>query len=217
MNIDKTIYNVNNIIQLIDLNKDIVNFNLTFKTECENPEQVYQLVVVDQLTLDNGEPLAFKTTQGSLSGNIVSDKDIYKNYLLVLKSENECKIKVEINCKPIIKEQPKEEIISSNFNSNSNSNSNFNSNSMFNPNFIFKIFYKYKIRIFIIVVVLVCISLLYKKYGIKIQSPITEDPLDNSLDNDDRYSISSRSPSVSSRSSKRSTNYSNISDMAKEY
>ncbi len=203
MNIDKNIYNVNNMIQLIDLNKDIVNFNLNFKTECENPEQVYQLVVVDQITLDNGEPLSFKTAKGSLSGNIVSDKDMYKNYLLVLKSENECKIKVEIDCKPIIKEQPKEEIITPNFNSN------------FNSNFFSKIFYKYKIRIIVIVIVIVCISLLYKKYGIK-QSHITEDPLSNELDNDDRYSMSSRSPSVSSRSSKRS-NYSTFSEIAGQF
>jgi hypothetical protein len=215
MNIDKNTYNVNNMIQLIDLNKDIVNFNLNFKTECENPEQVYQLVVVDQITLDNGEPLSFKTAKGSLSGNIVSDKDMYKNYLLVLKSENECKIKVEIDCKPIIKEQPKEELITPNFNSNFNSNSNSNSNFNFNSNFFSKIFYKYKIRIIVIVIVIVCISLLYKKYGIK-QSHITEDPLSNELDNDDRYSMSSRSPSVSSRSSKRS-NYSTFSEIAGQF
>ena len=105
--IDTKIYNVTKMKQLIDLNKDIIDFDLTFKTTCENKEQEYQLLVVDQNTLDSGEPIEYKTTTGSLSGNIISDKGIYKNYLLILKSDNDCRIKVEIDCKPLEKLRPK--------------------------------------------------------------------------------------------------------------
>lgn len=95
------IYNINKMKQLIDLNKNIVNFDLTFKTECDNPNQEYYLIVVDQETLDNDSPLDYKIAKGSLSGTIISDKGIYQNYLLILKSDNDCKIKVDIDLKPI--------------------------------------------------------------------------------------------------------------------
>lgn len=92
--------------QLIDLNGASTNFDLTFTaTSAENAE--FHALVVDQNTLDKipHENLEFKRASGSISGNIVSDKNIYQNYFLCLKSDKPCDVEVVINKKEI---QPKQ-------------------------------------------------------------------------------------------------------------
>ena len=92
--------------QLIDLNGASTNFDLTFTaTSPENAE--FHALVVDQNTLDKipHENLEFKRASGSISGNIVSDKNIYQNYFLCLKSDKPCDVEVIINKKEI---QPKQ-------------------------------------------------------------------------------------------------------------
>ena len=47
----------------------------------------FEVVVVDQNTLDNSPELEFRQTSGgTMSANIISDKNVYQNYFLVLKS-----------------------------------------------------------------------------------------------------------------------------------
>jgi hypothetical protein len=59
-------------------------------------------LVVDQSTLDNNPNLEFKrANEGSMSGNIISDKNIYQNYFLCLKSETPCEVDVTIDKKEI--------------------------------------------------------------------------------------------------------------------
>ena len=90
------IVNVNNIQQLIDLNKDLINFKLDFKVSSEN-NQPFETVVVSQTKLDSGEPLEFKKVDnGFISGNIVADNGSKQNYYLVLKSDTPTKCTVEI-------------------------------------------------------------------------------------------------------------------------
>jgi hypothetical protein len=92
--------------QLIDLNGDSINFDLTFTaTSSENAD--FHALVVDQNTLDKvpHDSLEFKRASGSISGNIVSDKNIYQNYFLCLKSDKPCQVEVIINKKEI---QPKQ-------------------------------------------------------------------------------------------------------------
>jgi len=86
--------------QLIDLNGRLTNFDLTFQAKSLD-NSPFDVVVVDQSTLDNNNNLEFKRATGTISGNIVSDNNVYQNYFLCLKSENPCQIEVLIDKKEI--------------------------------------------------------------------------------------------------------------------
>lgn len=87
--------------QLVDLNEDTVNFNLNFTVVSKDKVPFY-LIVVDQNTLDKDDPLEFKhCDKGVISGNIISDKDVYQNYYLCLKADNPCDVQVIIDKKEI--------------------------------------------------------------------------------------------------------------------
>lgn len=103
--IKKTI-SVNKHKQLIDLNGDKINYELNFSIKSKD-DLPFELIVVSQSTLDSGEKLDYKNiTNGFISGNIVSDKNVYQNYFLLLKSENptECYIEITIKDIPVNKE-----------------------------------------------------------------------------------------------------------------
>ena len=93
--------------QLVDLNGETANFDLTFNVNCKTKDS-FQVVVVDQATLDNNPELEYRNTDdGQISGNIISDKNIYQNYFLCLKSEKPCIVDITIDKKEI---EPKPEI-----------------------------------------------------------------------------------------------------------
>lgn len=83
--------------QLFDLNGDITNFDLKFSVTSIDNNPFY-VVVVDQQELDeNPDNLQWKSvTDKNISGNIVSDKNIHKNYLLCVKSDVESNVNIEI-------------------------------------------------------------------------------------------------------------------------
>lgn len=80
--------------QLIDLNDDSTNFNLSFNVSCHD-NTPFEILVVDQTTLDNSPELEYKKVSGSINGTIVADKNVYQNYFLILKSETPCKVDIE--------------------------------------------------------------------------------------------------------------------------
>lgn len=81
--------------QLVDLNQQSTNFELTFNvTSLENKE--FYILVADQTTLDNEDNLEFKKVSGNISGNITADKNVYQNYFLCLKSDNPCVVKINV-------------------------------------------------------------------------------------------------------------------------
>ena len=87
--------------QLIDLNGDITNFSLTFTATSKDGTE-FDALVVDQTTLDNNNQLEYKKAKkGSISGNIVSNSDIYQNFYLILKSSTKCDCDVEIKIKEV--------------------------------------------------------------------------------------------------------------------
>ena len=88
-NTKKTTHVLGKIKQLIDLNGDSINFNLNFKVQSKD-NSPFHVLVVDQDTLDNTPSLEYKEAKGSISGNIVADKNKYQNYYLILKSDNPC-------------------------------------------------------------------------------------------------------------------------------
>jgi hypothetical protein len=100
MSVKKT-YSLSSTQQLIDLNGETTNFDLSFSVTSKG-KQPFDLLVVDQSTLDNNPNLEFKrANEGSMSGNIISDKNIYQNYFLCLKSETPCEVDVTIDKKEI--------------------------------------------------------------------------------------------------------------------
>lgn len=87
-------YTVNNRRQLVDLNGDSKNFDLTFTCTSKDGTS-FDVLVVDQATLDSTPTLQYKKANGTISGNIVADKDVYQNYFLVLKADKPCEVTVK--------------------------------------------------------------------------------------------------------------------------
>ena len=107
-NNNKKTYRLGKIKQLIDLNGDSINFDLTFKVIAKDPSIPFNVLVVDQNTLDNTPELQYKKVDnGSITGKITADKNMYQNYFLILKSEIPCDVDVEL----IKKNLPKTPII----------------------------------------------------------------------------------------------------------
>jgi hypothetical protein len=94
-------YTLGSMKQLIDLNGDITNFDLTFTVTSVNGSE-FDVIVVDQTTLDNNPNLDYKKAKGgTISGNILSDKGVYQNYFLLLKSGVPLEVNVDINIKEV--------------------------------------------------------------------------------------------------------------------
>ena len=98
MSQSKKTYTLGKIKQLIDLNGDSTNFDLSFTVTCHD-DTPFNLLVVDQTTLDNTPELQYKEANKTISGNIVADKNVYQNYFLILKSEKTCSVDVELTKK----------------------------------------------------------------------------------------------------------------------
>jgi hypothetical protein len=94
----KHVINVSKIKQLVDLNQHFTNFNLKFNAVSQNQDDFYA-AVVDQTTLDSlsDSEIDYKLANGSLSGSVSSDKNIYQNHFLILKSDNPTIVEVEVN------------------------------------------------------------------------------------------------------------------------
>lgn len=87
--------------QIIDLNGASVNFDINFAVRSKNGTPFYA-VVVDQEQLDNGKELEYKKAEnGEISANLVSDKNIYKSYNLILRSDEEQDVDVIVDKKII--------------------------------------------------------------------------------------------------------------------
>jgi hypothetical protein len=86
--------------QLVDLNGETTNFDLTF-TATSKDNSSFDVLVVDQTTLDNNPNLEYKRANGTISGNIVSDKNVYQNYFLCLKSDQPCQVDISVDKKEI--------------------------------------------------------------------------------------------------------------------
>lgn len=78
--------------QLIDLNKEYINFEIFFECRSIDATKDFEMLVInqDQLnTIDLSNLVMKKTKGGYISGNIVADENTYQNYFLVVKSVGE--------------------------------------------------------------------------------------------------------------------------------
>jgi hypothetical protein len=99
-------YNLATRHQLIDLNKEYVNFKLEFQVFCADPHKEFEALVVEQSQLDANldiKTLEMKRAKGKIGGNIIADKNKSQNYFLVLKglSDEPTEVEVTINLEEI--------------------------------------------------------------------------------------------------------------------
>lgn len=93
--IDK-LYNITNVNTLIDLNENINNFdcNFTITNIDDSDNGKFKLSIVSQEELDDGD-IQYRNITGSISGNINSKNGIYENYIILIKSDNDCKCHIK--------------------------------------------------------------------------------------------------------------------------
>jgi len=97
----KNTYSLSKIKQLINLNGELVNFDLTFRIVAKNKEP-FEALVVDQLTLDNSPTLQYKKIEeGELSGNISNNNNTPQTFFLIMRSDPPCEVDIEINRREI--------------------------------------------------------------------------------------------------------------------
>jgi ElaB/YqjD/DUF883 family membrane-anchored ribosome-binding protein len=95
------IYDVTEIKQLINLNKDKTNFSLDFEVKSVDGSP-FKALVVSESNLNSGEELEYKDVQeGHITGNILNDKGVYQNYFLLLKSDTPTKCEVILDIKDV--------------------------------------------------------------------------------------------------------------------
>jgi hypothetical protein len=129
MSTKKTVL-VNQMKKLIDLNGDKINYELNFKVTSKD-SLPFDTIVVSQSTLDSGEKLEYKKVlNGIITGNIVSDKNVYQNFFLLLKSDTpvECTVEIDIKDIPVNEDflRQQELMLKSQLTNKPDSNTNYN-------------------------------------------------------------------------------------------
>jgi hypothetical protein len=112
MNFSKTLLLDNNQTQILDLNGDTTNFTIDFNIKGDSP---FEMCLTTQDMLDHGTPLDFKKIQTSIAASVRADTNEYKNYIIVVRSQNPNKVQADIEKKiiepkpqPITKTEPNE-------------------------------------------------------------------------------------------------------------
>lgn len=103
-------YQIGKIMKLIDLNKDVTNFDMGFQVVADDNAE-FEIVIIDQDTLDEGN-LEYKKVQGSINGSIRNDKNMYQNYMMALRADKPCTINVETTFNRLPDNIPQPEMIS---------------------------------------------------------------------------------------------------------
>ncbi len=109
MPITNKTYPCSDVRQLIDLNGDATNFNAKFTLTSEKGDE-FDMLIVDQTMLDNQKELQYKrVTEGTISGKIELDKNVYQNYFIILKSDKPTDINVELEFERLPDRMPTQE------------------------------------------------------------------------------------------------------------
>ena len=109
---DKTL-TVNSKKQLVDLNEDLVNFQIQLKVTPQEKGEFYA-AIVKQTDLDSGN-VEYQKFSKSFAANVENTDNNYQNHFLCLKSDVDIPVKVQIQRRdlgrtpepePIIQEEP---------------------------------------------------------------------------------------------------------------
>jgi len=85
------VYKLTSRPQLIDLNADLVNFELDFLVKANQSQREFHAIVLTQEQLEGIDlnTVEMKTAKGQIGGNINASNNRYQNYFLVLKTSEE--------------------------------------------------------------------------------------------------------------------------------
>lgn len=96
-----SVYSLNARKQLIDINEDLVNFEANIQVVCKELTP-FEAIVVSQTQLDSGEPIEYKhVLEGMFQVSIRQDSGVYENFLLLLKSDSDAVVEVEMTVSPV--------------------------------------------------------------------------------------------------------------------
>jgi hypothetical protein len=168
------IYKLTDRPQLIDLNADLVNFDLEFLVKSTIPNKEFNAIVLTQQQIDviDINKIDMKKAQGQISGNINANNNKYQNYFLILKKLNNSDEEIDVE---VITKLTKIDV-SENDSSNISSMSSIISNDVKTPEEIIVVptvipFYKkFYFWVFIIILIGICLFLYFKVYKKKSNS-----------------------------------------------
>ena len=86
--------------QLIDLNKEYINFEIMFECRALDATKDFEMLVINQEqlnTIDLTNLVMKKTKGGYISGNIIADENKYQNYFLIVRSITDEPIEVDLD------------------------------------------------------------------------------------------------------------------------
>lgn len=86
--------------QLIDLNKEYINFDINFECRSVDASKDFEMLVINQEqlnTIDLSNLSMKKTRSGYISGNIVADENRYQNYFLVVRAIDDQPVDVDLD------------------------------------------------------------------------------------------------------------------------
>jgi len=89
--------------QLLDLNREKVNFVLNFNIVAEDNKHFF-VIILTQKEVDkygNLDEIEMKTAPGKISGTITVKDNVYENYILLLKSNDNCKVSVDLDVQEV--------------------------------------------------------------------------------------------------------------------
>ncbi len=101
--------------QLLDLNREKVNFVLNFNIVAEDNKHFF-VIILTQKEVDkygNLDEIEMKTAPGKISGTITVKDNVYENYILLLKSNDNCKVHVDLDIEEV---EPEIKDVQENFN-----------------------------------------------------------------------------------------------------
>ena len=101
--------------QLLDLNREKVNFVLNFNIVAEDNKHFF-VIILTQKEVDkygNLDEIEMKTAPGKISGTITVKDNVYENYILLLKSNDNCKVHVDLDVEEV---EPEIKDVQENFN-----------------------------------------------------------------------------------------------------
>lgn len=170
------IYKIHKMKQLIDLNDDLINFQVFFNIKSIN-NTPFKMSIVNQDTLDNEEIQYKNVNDGFISGNVKVDTNkVFQNYYIVLKSDEstDCEVTIERNELKYNKPKPIK-------NTTKNINPNINCTVPPKRTLFEKIKNNWKIILFVIIVLLIIYNFSGNSEDKKIMNNNDSDIVDTEL------------------------------------
>lgn len=90
-------YSISKIKKLIGLNHDMINFKVQFDIKSDDGSS-FQMLVLDQNSMDNVDisSMEYKNVEGSISGEVIANKNVRQNYYIVLRSDVPTSVNVRL-------------------------------------------------------------------------------------------------------------------------